>query len=449
MKKAGIKKLIAVVLAFILIICFSGCGSDDDNSIETTADIENDVVEEDVTIADTVEYDEPIPDDVIYDNLVYDDYLYECTINDDIICDIVLIDVVVGETTEDEIREQLPEEYKDYDIEWGKVIGKYAVGTAIIVAVGFIDYATHDKAAYFFGTPFTVTRDAFAGAVAGAVINTSINCAIDGKPTAQKLKKYAVEGSADGFMWGAITSATKNIIRKQKLKFTDGTVAKILKTGDVVDKANNIIGKAYYKGDKIYYAAADDTIKAVFNSSGKQLKNAPRVLPANSIFQQAKDSIKYYSDEKGRIYRIGDELKENMTYSLKGYKYSTDQAGRIKSFSTNNLKLKDSNRTRLKIVDTLETIAKGSQKAGDHRGHLFGDLFEGDNSLGNIVAMSEKMNLTEYKNMETTWEKALKAGKNVKVSGEIVYNNNTQRPSKIIVKYVIDNGPEKVETFIN
>ena len=449
MKKAGIKKLIALVLAFVLIICFSGCGSNDENNTEPTSDVENDVIEEDVTVADTVEYDEPIPDDVIYDNLVYDDYLYECTINDDIICDIVLIDVVVGETTEEEIREQLPEEYKDYDIEWGKVIGKYVVGTAIIVAVGFVDYATHGKAAYCFGTPFTVAKEAIAGAVAGAVINASINCAIEGKPTAQKLKKYAIEGSADGYMWGAIASATKNIIHKQRLKFSDGTVAKILKNGDVVDKANNTIGKAFYKGDKIYCTSTNGTIKAVFDSSGKQLRNAPKSLPGNSVFQQAKDSIKYYSDEKGRIYRIGDSLKENMNYSLKGYKYSTDQLGRVKSFSTNNLRLKDPNRKRLGIVDTIQTIAKGSQKAGDHRGHLFGDLFEGDNSLGNIVAMSRELNTGGYKEMETTWKAALEAGKKVKVSGEIVYNNKTQRPSKIIVKYVIDNGPEKVETFIN
>lgn len=439
-------KIIVVLLTVAMCFSLMGCGDDNVDIINTEATT-SDIIEEDVVESDEVAYDETIPDDVIADNIIGDEYLYECTINDDIVCDIVLIDIVVGETTEDEIREQLPEEYKDYDIDWPKVIGKYAVGTAIIVAVGFVDYATQGQAAIVCGTPITVGRDAFAGAVAGAAINTSINCAIDGKPTKQKLKKYAIEGSADGYMWGAIGSVTKNVIHKKKLVYDDGTKAKILKNGDVVDKADKVVGKAFAKGDKIYVSDKNGTVKAIFNSSGKQLSEASKTLPKDSVFQLSESSRKIYTDAKGFVYREGTQLKKNITYIKNGYKYSTDKYGRIKTFGTSNLKLKQG--PRLSITDSQEAIAKGAQKAGDDRGHLFADMFGGDNSLANIVPMKGKLNKGEYKEMELIWKSALKEGKTVKVEGKLIYGDKTHRPDKIIVKYTIDNGDEITKVFAN
>ena len=448
MKNRRIKSLLAILIITALCFGLAGCGGDSSEEPASNDSFETDVVEDDVIVSDTVLYDEPIPDDVIADNLVYDDNMYECKINDNIICDIVLIDIVVGETTEEEIAEQLPEQYKDYDINWSAVIGKYAVGTAIIVAVGFVDYATQGQAAFFFGTPTMVAKDAIAGAIAGAAINTSISCALDGKPTKQKLMKYAIEGSADGYMWGAIASVTKNIVSKQKLKFKSGDIAKIAKNGNVLNKKGEAIGKAFYKGDKIYFTTKDGVVTNIFTSSGKEVTGVVKRLPANSILQ-LDETVKYYTDDKGNIYRIGDALKKDIKYSVKGYEYSTDKYSRIKTFATDNLKLKDPKRKRLDIVDTIETIAKGFQKSGDNRGHLFADLFNGDNSMANIIAMKGDLNLGEYKDMEQIWADALRAGKKVKVSGELVYNGSSQRPEKIIVRYIIDNGDEVVKTFIN
>ena len=447
MKNSKINILLSCLI--IVALCFSlvGCGGNSSEEVNNDDSFETDVVEEDVVVSDAILYDEPISDDVILDNLVYDDNVYECKINDNIICDIVLIDVVVGETTEEELTEQLPEEYKDYDIDWPAVIGKYAAGTVIIIAVGFVDYATNGQAAFCFGTPLTVAKDAFAGAIAGAVINTAISCALDGEPTKQKLKKFAVEGSADGYMWGAIASVTKNIVSKQKLKFGNGEIAKIAKNGNVLNKNGETIGKAFYKGDKIYFTNNKGVVKNVFNSSGKEVSGAVKRLPANSILQ-LDDSVKNYTDDDGIIYRVGDSLKKEIQYRIKGYKYSTDKYGRIKTFATDSLKLK-TKEGRLNIVDTIETIAKGFQKAGDDRGHLFADIFNGDNSMANIVAMNGDLNKGAYKSLENTWADALKAGKKVKVSGELVYSGNSQRPDKVIVRYVIDNGDEIVKTFVN
>ena len=77
------------------------------------------------------------------------------------------------------------------------------------------------------------------------------------------------------------------------------------------------------------------------------------------------------------------------------------------------------------------------------------DMFGGDNSLANIVAMNGKLNKGEYKAMELTWQRALQEGKNVTVNGELIFSGNSQRPDKIIVKYIIENGDEVVKTFLN
>ena len=249
-------------------------------------------------------------------------------------------------------------------------------------------------------------------------------------------------------MWGAISSATRNIIKKQKIKFKGGETAKIAKNGNVLNKAGEVIGKAFYKGDRIYVTDKRGTVvKNVFTSSGKEVTDAVKKLPKNSILQ-LDDALKYYTDDNGNTYRVGDSLLEKIKYSIKGYEYSTDELSRIKTFATDNLQLKDP-RKRLTIADTLETISKGFQKAGDHRGHLFGDQFNGSNSLANIVAMSGELNTGAYKDMEQIWADALRAGKRVKVSGELIYSGSSRRPEKIIVKYIIDNGDEVVRTFIN
>ena len=439
--------MLELLLILTLLFSLIGCGSDDPQNNQS-ASIEEDVIEEDVVVKDEISYDEQLPDDIITDNIIYDEGVYECVINDDIICDVVLIDVVVGETTEKDIEAQLPEEYKDYDIDWGKVIGKFAVGTAIIIAVGFIDYATENQAAFFFGTPGSVAKDAIASGVSVAVINTAIQCAIDGKPTKKKIKKYAIEGFADGYMWGAITSVTKNMISKKKLKFANGATAKVRNNGEVLDKAGKSIGKAFYKKGKIYFTDGNDVVKNVFSSSGKELTNVTKALPANSILQ-VNDFEKTYTDSKGIIYRIGNSLGKGKQYSINGYDYSTDNLGRINSFAAKKLKLKAAGEGRLDIVDSLETIAKGAQKQGDDRGHLIADMFGGDNSLANIVAMNGKLNKGEYKAMELTWQRALQEGKNVTVNGELIFSGNSQRPDKIIVKYIIENGDEVVKTFLN
>ena len=158
------------------------------------------------------------------------------------------------------------------------------------------------------------------------------------------------------------------------------------------------------------------------------------------------DGITYYYDDNGKLYRVGNELHANTTYEMNGYKYKTDDQGRIIS-AEGILHLKD-REGRLPIKDSIENIGRGDQQEGDDRGHLIGDQFDGSNGLENMVPQDANINRNDFKNFENELAKEVKDGKEVKVKIEPVYDGDSRRPSAIVVTYSID-GEESVRVFPN
>ena len=151
--------------------------------------------------------------------------------------------------------------------------------------------------------------------------------------------------------------------------------------------------------------------------------------------KEAVDGIMKYYDESGKLYRSGNNLLANNEYVKNGYKYFTDDQGRIVNAS-GELYLK--NNKRLPISDSMDDIGKGSQQLTDHRGHLIGDRFGGSNGLENLVPQSSKLNQVEYKTLEETWAKALKEGKKVCVDIDVIYKGDSFRPYTFKINYTID-----------
>lgn len=158
------------------------------------------------------------------------------------------------------------------------------------------------------------------------------------------------------------------------------------------------------------------------------------------------DGEKYYYDSNGSLYRVGDQLLPNSTYELNGYKYETDDQGRIVS-AEGILHLKD-DRDRLPIKDSMEAVGKGDQKEGDDRGHLIGDQFDGSNGLENLVPQDSNINRVAFKNFENELAQEVKAGNDVYVKVEPIYDGNSNRPACIVVTYSI-NGNESMRIFPN
>ncbi len=443
------KKAIALLLAVVLCAeCLSGCGAKGQSTSPHTY-IPEQVINETFVDATTIT-EENITEELVLENLKYEENTYELTIDETFFCEAYIIEVVVGTNTIEDLRSQLPADIDNYDIDWPAVIGKFAVGTAIIITVGIVHHYTKGATYYFFASPAKVAKDAFAGGAMFAALNTVRNCKAGELPRVA-LKKYIIEGFADGFMWGAICSVGRTLLKNLKLpttlKFLDGTKAKIKIDGSVVNAAGEVIGKAYYSAKGIFIKSVSGDVPYLFSTSGKQLADigielladmAKGRLPANTIFQLGLDESaqSVMTDAAGTIFQVNGELLPNITYRLGQATYQTDALGRIVKVTFEDLTLK--NRSgRLPILNTLQEIGRGFQRAGDDRGHLIGDRFNGDNTLANIVAMNGDLNKGAYKAMEDAWAEAIMSGKHVSGTIEIVYSGSSYRPSTFEVAYSI------------
>jgi hypothetical protein len=168
------------------------------------------------------------------------------------------------------------------------------------------------------------------------------------------------------------------------------------------------------------------------------------VLDADS--SQDVSETKEYHDDNGKLYRVGNELLPNCQYEINGYKYETDDKGRIIS-AEGTLHMKDRD-GRLPIADSIEDIGKGDQREGDDRGHLIGDQFDGSNGLENMVPQDAEINRNDFRNFENELAKEVKNGNEVYCKVEPVYSGDSRRPEAIVVTYSI-NGQENVRIFPN
>lgn len=442
------KKILALLMAVVLCTeCFSGCGGRSQSTSQNTY-IPEHIIKEDF-VDPSILTEKNITEELILENLKYEDSIYELTINEDFFCEANIIETVVGANTVEEIRELLPAVMDDYDIDWPAVIGKFAAGTAIIITVGIVHHYTNAATYFFFASPASVAKDALVSGAMSATLNTVLKCK-DGEYPRAALKKYFIEGFADGFMWGAICSVGRTLLKDLKLpttlKFADGTKAKIKINGTVV-KDGKEIGKAYYSVNGIFIKSDSGNVPYLFSPKGKQTVDidikllsdmAEGRLPANKVFQLGlKESARTaVTDADGIIFQIDGELLPNVTYRLGQATYRTDELGRIVKVTFENLTMRERTE-QLPIVNTAQEIGRGFQKAGDDRGHLIADRFNGDNSIANIVSMNGNLNRGEYKAMENAWAKAIMNGDNVSGSIELIYSGSSYRPNTFEVAYSI------------
>ncbi len=156
-----------------------------------------------------------------------------------------------------------------------------------------------------------------------------------------------------------------------------------------------------------------------------------------------KDGPKEYFDDNGNKYREGDHLIPNNVYEINGYKYKTDDQGRIAS-AEGKIKIDPKNRN-------MEDVrGKGIQDyhENDHEGHLVAHRFGGSDRLENLVPMDSKLNQGDFAKMENTLAEAVKEDADVRLKVEPVYEKDSTRPSEFKVSYSID-GDRDVIVFRN
>lgn len=181
---------------------------------------------------------------------------------------------------------------------------------------------------------------------------------------------------------------------------------------------------------------------------GKEISQEKEKTEQENPHQEVIDGVTYYYDDNGDLYRVGNELLPNSQYEINGYSYKTDEFGRIVS-AEGKLHIKERD-GRLPIKDSIDDIGKGDQKEGDDRGHLIGDQFDGSNGLENMIPQDADINRNDFKNFENELAKEVKPpnNKEVYVKVEPVYEDDSRRPTAIVVTYSID-GEESVRVFPN
>ncbi len=493
------RRYISVILAIVLCTqTLTGCGNSAPQQSGFTT-IKEEHIDE-TKINEEILPEEKIAEEYIAENIITEELLYQYTIDENVIAESYVIECTISDTVEQELLEQLPEELELYQIDWRAVIGKFATGTSVIIVVAVANVATKGKVASIFGikasdvltqavasgTEFDTVIDimkaktktgrivgvALAAASIAALFNTLKNAGNSTDLKSKALAKYAIEGFADGYMWGAIGAVTFSAldeiikaIRPQKLKFATGLVGKIDDAGKVIDDSGNVIGEAYTIGQKTVFVDSATNALVTFDKKGNQIANDIEMLgnlqgalpPGRKLITGAKGAARLVvTDDTGTIFktisRSADgseiiELVKNGSYTINGYKYTTDNLGRIIKVEFQDMKLKPSGKSRRPIADTLKAIGRGFERNGDDRGHLIADRFMGDNTLSNIVAMDGNINKGQYKMVEDAIAEELEKGNKVRGAISITYpDTKSFRPEGF--EYVYNAGSGDIITKI-
>lgn len=235
-------------------------------------------------------------------------------------------------------------------------------------------------------------------------------------------------------------------LAKTMVKTTDDAakVSDVAKTSSETGKSFNPDTRAELSKSEVVSKSNDPDTRALIK--GKTSEDVP--------FLENKDGKKLYYDTECRLYRVDKELIPNNTYELNGYRYKTDDQGRISSVS-GKLHLKE-HKGRLDIEDSLNDIGKGDEHGErdamghpmDDRGHLIGDQFGGPNRMENIISQDAKVNQGIYKSLEDYLAKQVKNGRDVRVDIKVVYDGESRRPNSLVFKYSID-GEKNMKIFPN
>ena len=151
------------------------------------------------------------------------------------------------------------------------------------------------------------------------------------------------------------------------------------------------------------------------------------------------------------------ELLPNIQYVTEdGYRYSTDEFGRISKVEVDELVLKKGTRNAYsqRVAGREDRVVEADIVQGlDDGGHLIGTQFNGSGDLDNLVAMNRDINRSggEWFNMEKDWAKALKETppKKVTVNIEPIYSGKSLRPDRFKVMYEIEGKMPEVKTILN
>lgn len=228
-----------------------------------------------------------------------------------------------NETSADFFDNTVPEEYR---VNWKKVISKYSIGTTVIVLTGILSICSGTIPAATVGY---IAAGAFEGASIGALTGSATEALIagtlaffKGEPKASIFKE-AIEASANGFMWGAITGAitggfksAKELSKGNPLLNKKGKISFIKDDKGIVYpvKGGKPVGHIFDYTDKNgnYYFYYNNT--KLYDLNGNLVTESFEIGDYHFLYDK-KNKVKLaYIDRQGRLYFENSEIR-NAVYS--------------------------------------------------------------------------------------------------------------------------------------
>lgn len=320
----------------------------------------------------------------------------ENVLNENIIIEDIDIEFTTAEDFIDNFDNCFSSETLNYDIDWPGVIGKFSIGTAIIVCTGVISFSSvalgQKELAFLFATSSKeAIKEALIGAAIGGALNTIVETIKNGGVIEEYALKYAIEGAADGFMWGSISGALLGLYKGVNILAKNPILDDFGKLIGIPDESGRLLNAYGEKSGNIlkdgFIEDGSHKIIGKLDNNGKFNRNYRSYIPENGFIYVKKNPR--FKIENKNVYRIyNDELVGTI-----------DDAGRI---------IKDG-----KIVSYI-----------DENGKLLGSVSESANNGVSILPDGTVNNLNNF---------------DIKNSNEKGIRNIFSKDTKKIVGQIDDN----------
>lgn len=387
------RKIIAIILVCCLLLSSTSCFAPSYSS-ENSGWQENTLHEE--VLFEQIKKEDVLKEEKLEEYILKEIRLFEESLPENVVIEDVQVEIVLSEDLEDYFDSCCTSDIMMYDIDWGKIIGKFAVGTAVIIitAVLSVTTSTIPGVGVVFATSCKeALKESIFGAAAGAAAGALIGAIQSGgKVTA--MQKFAIEGAADGFMWGAISGAligaykghsnykNPNIVYldNQKIGTIEGLdiiddfgniKGQITPNGFAVDISGNVLGKLDDAGNLL------ETYKSLIPPNGKILGSSGKVKYSVTATKQILDKA---GDTVGTINEAGQIV--NSSGLLVGM---IDDSGRLISGLQKTINSGFKVNLSGRIVNTTKVI-QGVVYYLDDAGEVVGSVRQVTNGMGTSVS---------------------------------------------------------------
>ena len=202
-----------------------------------------------------------------------------------------------------------------------------------------------------------------------------------------------------------------------------GTAGKATRYGAKMAEASGKVGKE----------AADRAAKEAADKAAKEAaERKAREEAAKQTSLKAEDGAKI-------------RPKKPTSLTKNGYKYDLDDKGRVLKVG-GNLKL---NKSQARNQNAQRNAGGKDRLPDDQGGHFIGRRFEGPKDEVNHFAQNGNFNNSSYRKLENSWERMLKDKKDVRIEITPKYTGESLRPDTLKVKQWIDGIPQDLIIFGN